>query len=328
MTTKEAGAAQLMRKVLEIEAAAVQKAGARLEGVAADQAIDLLVRLTGKVIGVGVGKSGIVARKIVSTLASAGVPAVFLHPADALHGGLGSVMHGDVAVAVSNSGETEDLLALLPALRGRKVPLIAIVGNIGSALAREANVVFDAGVDREACPLNLAPTASTTVALALGDAMAMAVMQVRGVTAEMFAVNHPAGRLGRRLTVKVRDLMHSGERSPSIAVDEPWIAVLAAITRGGLGAVNVVDERGMLTGLVTDGDLRRVLHRTETSRLEQLTVRDLMTANPVVVAPDELAYHALRLMENRPSQISVLPVVEAGRAVGMLRLHDIVGRGL
>jgi arabinose-5-phosphate isomerase len=207
--------------------------------------------------------------------------------------------------------------------------VLAVVGNTQSALARRADVVLDASVDKEACPLNLAPTASTTVALAVCDALAMALMSVKTLTPEDFALNHPGGRLGKRLTIKVSDLMHGGEENPTVGTAATLLEVVQAISRGGLGAVNVLDGGGRLAGIVTDGDVRRALHRVRHADLAGLTVEGFMTREPVVVAPDVLAHAALQLMENRPSQIAVLPVVERdGRCVGLLRLHDIVRSGL
>lgn len=276
---------------------------------------------------VGTGKSGIIARKLAATLSSTGTPAGFLHPSDALHGDIGTVCEGDVVVALSNSGETEEVLAVLPFIAARRVPVVAVVGNQTSTLARRAEVVLDAGIDHEACPLRLAPTTSTTVALAVCDALAVLVMQEKGVTAEGFAYNHPSGRLGRRLTLTVRDLM----LDPPVVCVEPNDAlfdVVSAIGKGGAGAVPVV-EHGSLVGIVTDGDLRRALSRSGVEAISELRADVLMTRSPVTTAPDALAYDALRLMEERPSQISVLPVVsEHGSVEGLLRLHDLVRAGL
>jgi arabinose-5-phosphate isomerase len=202
------------------------------------------------------------------------------------------------------------------------------VGHLNSTLARLADAVLDASVDQEACPLNLAPTTSTTVALAIGDALAMTLMQVKGLTPDDFAVNHPAGRLGKRLTLKVADLMHSGAENPIIKLGASWVEVVRAISNGGLGAVSVVDGMGHLAGVITDGDLRRAIQRRDYNSLESLTGDEIMTRNPAVASPDLLAYDALRLMEDRPSQISVLPVVDGKLCVGLIRLHDIVRSGL
>jgi arabinose-5-phosphate isomerase len=232
-------------------------------------------------------------------------------------------------IVLSNSGETDELVAMLPFLKRRGVPIIALVGSLDSTLARRADVVLDASVDQEACPLNLAPTTSTTVALAIGDALAMTLMQVRGLTLADFAVNHPGGRLGKRLTLRVADLMHTGADNPTISADAPWLEVVACISKGGLGAANVLDAAGRLVGIITDGDLRRALQQVKQDNWATLTSDAIMTRDPIVASPELLAYDALRLMEDRPSQISVLPVVDAERiCVGLVRLHDIVRSGL
>ncbi|MDQ3798635.1 MAG: KpsF/GutQ family sugar-phosphate isomerase [Acidobacteriota bacterium] len=313
-------------ELLRLEAAAIECTANNLNREAVEQAVKILLECESKVVVIGVGKSGIIANKIADTMTSTGTVAVFLHPSDALHGGLGVITPGDCVLALSNSGETDEIVALLPALKQRGVSIIAVVGNLNSTLARNADVVLDASVDQEACPLNLAPTTSTTVALAIGDALAMTVMQAKGLTAEDFASNHPAGRLGKRLTLKVRDLMHE---SPNVSPAENWLGVVKALSRHALGAVNVVDENGALLGIVTEGDLRRTIEKTSTENLSALDARQMMTPNPIVAAPDMLAYDALQLMENRPSQIAVLPVVDSsGACLGLIRVHDIVRSGL
>jgi arabinose-5-phosphate isomerase len=314
--------------LLRMEAEAVARTAARLAPAEVERAVALLAGCRGHVVTFGVGKSGHIAQKAAATLTSTGTPAVFLHPSDALHGGMGLVGASDVCVFVSNSGETAELLELLPYLQHRGAPVLAVVGNTDSALARRADVALDASVEQEACPLNLAPTTSTTVALAVCDALAMALMGVKKLTPEDFALNHPGGRLGKRLTLRVADLMRGGDENPTVGADASLLEVVQAISRGGLGAVCVVGEGGGLEGIVTDGDLRRALQRVSHEDLAGLTAEGLMTREPVVVAPDMLAHAALQLMERRPMQISVLPVVEAGRAVGLLRLHDIVRSGL
>ena len=313
-------------ELLRLEAAAIEQAANRLEKAVIERAIDLLIDCRGKVIVLGIGKSGVIAQKIAQTLTSTGTIAIFVHPSDALHGSLGVITSGDVCIALSNSGETDEILQLLPALKSRKISIIAIVGNTDSTLARGSEIVLDASVDKEACPLNLAPTASTTVALAIGDALAMALMQCKNWTAEDFAANHPAGRLGKRLTLRVQDLMRE---SPNVSPDSNWFAVVSEISRFALGAVNVVDDQNQLIGIITDGDLRRTVEKTEPERLRNLTAEEMMTATPVVAKPAMLAFDALHLMENRPRQIAVLPVVdENSEAIGLLRLHDIVRAGL
>jgi arabinose-5-phosphate isomerase len=312
--------------LLRIEADAIENAAGRLREEEVDGALKILAGCEGKIIVAGIGKSGVIAQKIAQTMTSTGTVAVFVHPSDALHGSLGVIAKGDVVIALSNSGETEEILALLPALKNRGIKIVSIVGNVDSTLAHESDVVLDASVDKEACPLNLAPTTSTTVALSIGDALAMTVMQSKGLTAEQFAENHPAGRLGKRLTLRVRDLMHE---SPNMCSDAGWLDVVKTISKHALGAVNIVDAADMLIGIVTDGDLRRTIEQTSNEELVDLTARQMMTLSPVSAKPEMLAFDALRLMEDRTSQISVLPVVDSnGHLVGIVRLHDIVKSGL
>ncbi len=316
-------------EVLKIAADALTTSTERLEPKQLERAIQLLANCRGKVVVAGIGKSGLVARKIASTLTSTGTAAVYLHPADALHGDLGIVTSMDVVVALSNSGETDELIAMLPHLKHRNVPIIAIVGGIKSTLARNADAVLDASVKQEACPLNLAPTTSTLVALAIGDALAATLIQVKGITSEDFALNHPGGRMGKRLTLKVSDLMHGGADNPTVSPDASWTTIASGITKGGLGAVNVIDDAGRLEGIITDGDLRRSFEKVKAVNLEKLTASQIMTKNPVAVSPTLLAYDALQLMENRPRQIAVLPVINEDRTcLGLIRIHDIVRSGL
>lgn len=314
--------------LLRHEAQAIAAAADRLDVERFSQAVEILARCTGAVATTGAGTSGIVARKIAATLTSTGTPAHFVHPSDALHGGLGVIGREEVVIAVSNSGETEEISALLPYLRSREVKVIAIVGNLDSSLAKEATVALDSFAEREAGPYGLVPTASVAVALAISDAVALTVMETKGVTRDAFAANHPSGRLGRRLTLRVRDVMHAGGDQPGIGPDSPLLDVVGAITEVGLGAVNIVDDEGRLLGIVTDGDVRRTLQRTTPSELGDLRAEEVMTREPVMVGPDEMAYEALLLMEHRPSQIAVLPVVEEGRCLGLVRLHDLVRIGL
>lgn len=313
-------------EILRIEADAISSAAANLDRSSVEKALETLLACKGKAVVVGVGKSGVIAQKIAQTMTSTGMMAIYVHPSDALHGGLGVVAGEDVVIALSNSGETDEVLAILPSLRQRGSSIISIVGNVNSTLARGSDVVLDGSVDKEACPLNLAPTASTTVALAIGDAVAMALMESKGLTQEDFAANHPAGRLGKRLTLKVSDLMHP---SPNISPDSGWLEVVKAISSHALGAVNIVEGNGKLLGIVTDGDLRRNIERTSPDNFSSLTAEDMMTHSPVAGSPEMLAFEALRIMEDRPSQISVLPVVDGdGICVGLLRLHDVVRSGL
>jgi arabinose-5-phosphate isomerase len=317
-------AAELLRQ----EASAIAAAADRLDPQAFSEAVEMIAHCTGAVATTGAGTSGIVARKVAATLTSTGTRALFVHPTDALHGGLGIIGRHEVVIAVSNSGETEEITALLPYLRSREVKIIAIVGDVQSVLAKQAAVALDAFAEREAGPHGLAPTASVAVALALGDALALTVMEVKGVTREAFAANHPSGRLGRRLTLRVRDVMHSGSEQPTIAPQASLLEVVGAITEGGLGAVNVVDTDGHLVGIITDGDVRRTLQRCNPSQLGNLRADEVMTSAPVIIGPDAMAYEALKLMEDRPSQIAVLPVVEHRQSVGLIRLHDLVRIGL
>lgn len=313
---------------LRLEAAAIIEAADRIDAGAFARAIDLLDSRRGKIVVSGIGTSGIIARKIAATLTSTGASAVFLHPADALHGGLGVLEADDVGIFLSNSGETDEMLVLLPHFESRGVPFVAIVGKLTSTLARRSAVALDAHVGREACPLDLAPTASASVALAIGDALAMALMRRRGFTPEQFAYNHPSGQLGKRLTLRVDDLMHSGELRPVVRSDATWAEVVGAVTAGGLGAVAVVDDESF-QGIITDGDLRRTVQRVDVAALEDQRAKELMTPDPVCVAVGTLAYDAVRLMEDRPSPIGVLPVVDAeGACVGFVRLHDLVRSGL
>ena len=312
-------------EILRIEADAIVDAATNLDRSSVERALEILSGCKGKAVLLGVGKSGVIAQKIAQTMTSTGMMAIFIHPSDALHGGLGVVSGEDVVIALSNSGETDEILAILPSLKQRGSSIISIVGNVNSTLARGSDVVLDGSVDKEACPLNLAPTASTTVALAIGDAVAMALMESKGLTQEDFAANHPAGRLGKRLTMRVSDLMHP---SPNIDPSASWLEVVKAISASSLGAVNVLDADLNLVGIVTDGDLRRAIERTLPDDFPAMTARSMMTPDPVTASPEMLAFDALHLMEDRVSQISVLPVVDGARCVGLLRLHDIVRSGL
>lgn len=320
--------------LLKLEADAIATAASQLQPDSVEQAVNLLVNCAGKVVTLGVGKSGIVAQKIAATLNSIGTVSVFLHPCDALHGDLGIVTAEDVVLLLTNSGETSELLQMLPHLKRRQVPIIGILGKASSTIGRQSDVVLEAAIDREACPLNLAPTTSTTVALAIGDALAMTLMQRRNITPEDFAFNHPAGRLGKRLTLTVADLVYPESQKISVGPQASWLEVVSAISSGGFGAVSVVESRseqgqGRLLGLITDGDLRRCLQRLGKAELDSLRADDMMTKDPTQVSLDLLAYDALKTMEERPSQISILPVVDAQKGyLGIIRLHDIIQSGL
>lgn len=313
-------------RILSVEADAIERAAENLDKNAVENALNILLSCKSKIIVLGIGKSGVIAQKISQTLTSTGTVAVFLHPSDALHGSLGVITTGDVVITLSNSGETDEILTLIPTLKNRQIKIISIIGNINSTLARLSDVVLDASVDKEACPLNLAPTTSTTVALSIGDALAMTLMQAKGLTEKDFAENHPAGRLGKRLTLKVKNLMHE---SPNIPPTANWLEVVKSLSKYALGAVNVTDSKNNLIGIITDGDLRRTIEKTPTENLSNLKADQMLTKNPIVATPEMLAFDALKLMEERSRQISVLPVVdEKNNCIGLLRLHDIVRSGL
>ncbi|HJW04092.1 MAG TPA: KpsF/GutQ family sugar-phosphate isomerase [Azospira sp.] len=312
-------ALDLARQVLRIEADAVAGLIERLDG-AFLQAVELILNCRGRVIVSGIGKSGHVARKIASTMASTGTPAYFVHPAEASHGDLGMILREDVLIALSNSGESAELLAIVPIIKRQGAKLIAMTGNPASSLAKEADAHLDAAVAQEACPLNLAPTASTTAALALGDALAIALLDARGFGAEDFARSHPGGTLGRRLLTHVRDVMRGGDGVPTVAPDATLAETVLAISRGGLGMAAVVDAQRCLLGIFTDGDLRRAFERNVD--LKAVAVGQVMTANPRTISPDKLAVEAVEMMERH--KINQLLVVEAnGQLLGALNMHDL-----
>jgi arabinose-5-phosphate isomerase len=309
------------RTAIEIEAASLARAAARLD----DQlirAVEIVLAHPGKIVVTGIGKSGHVARKIVATLCSTGTPAVFLHPAEAVHGDLGVYTPGDPTVLLSKHGSSRELLALVPMLREFRSPLIGILGSRTSPLARQMDVLLDASVEREADPHNMAPTASSVTAMALGHALAIALMCARQFTPREFSRFHPGGQLGRNLLLAVREAMHGGDEVAMVAPEASLKDVIIAMTRRPMGGACVVAEDGTLAGFLTDGDLRRAL--TTHDDIRALCAADAMTRTPVTIGPDATLGDALERMERRPSQISVLPVVdETGRALGLLRLHDI-----
>lgn len=310
------------RETLEIARAALARAAERLDG-SVEAAARAILETPGKVVVTGMGKSGLVGRKITATLCSTGTPAVFLHPAEAIHGDLGVYSAGDATILLSKSGTTEELLRLLPILRRFHSPLIGIVGNPLSPLAKQVDVLLDASVEREADPHGMVPTTSALVAMALGDALAVTLMELRQFTPEEFGVFHPGGQIGRNLTLRVHDVMHSGEAVAWVGRESSLKDVVITMTQKPLGAACVVDTEGKLEGLITDGDLRRALQAHEDIR--GLRALGIMTADPTCVGPEARLQEALRLMEDRPSQVSVLPVVEAatGRCMGLVRIHDI-----
>ena len=308
----------LARTVLQIEAQAVAALARRIDGNFL-RAVDLLLACRGRVVVSGVGKSGHIARKIASTMASTGTPAMFVHAAEAAHGDLGMITRADVLVALSYSGETGELLTIVPTLKREGTPLVALTGHSGSSLARHADVHLDIHVDKEACPLNLAPTSSTTAMLALGDALAVACLDARGFGPEDFARSHPGGALGRRLLTRVEDVMVKGEDIPIVPADATVMAAIREISRKRLGMTAVLDEDGRLAGIFTDGDLRRLLERG--ANVRELTVAEVMTRNPLTIAPGALAAEAAQQIEaTRKNQ---LIVVEDGCVVGALHAHDL-----
>jgi arabinose-5-phosphate isomerase len=308
------------REVLCIESDAVRALVPRI-GAAFPDACRLILACRGRVVVSGIGKSGHVARKIAATLASTGTPAFFVHPAEASHGDLGMVTRDDVFVALSNSGRTDELLAIVEPVRRQGASLVSITGDPDSPLAQRADVHLDARVDKEACPLNLAPTASTTAALALGDALAVALLDARGFGAADFARSHPGGSLGRRLLTLVSDVMRTGDALPTVPAGAPLAVALLEVTRKRMGMTVVLDAAGRVAGIFTDGDLRRVIERG--ADLGAVTIDEVMTRRPASIGPDALAVEAVRQMEER--RIAQLPVVaEDDRLVGALHLHDLL----
>jgi|HubBroStandDraft_3_1064219.scaffolds.fasta_scaffold67026_2 arabinose-5-phosphate isomerase len=305
-------------EVLETEAAAIRGLLPQLDE-RFDRAVELLRRTTGRVVCTGMGKSGIVMKKIAATLSSTGTPALFLHPAEALHGDLGMIVTGDVVLAASYSGTTEELLRLVETLKRLGVPLVAMTANSTSPLARHAELHLPVAIDREACPLNLAPTASTTATLALGDALAMALLEARGFTSEDFALLHPAGQLGKHL-LRVEQLMHQGEALPAVTVATPMREAIYEMSRKGLG-ITAVTRDGRLAGCISDGDLRRLLEADE--QLLRRTAGECMNPRPRTIAGGELAAAALKTMED--NRITSLFVCEGDRLAGIVHLHDLWG---
>ncbi len=309
------------RRVFGIEARGLDAVAARIDG-AFSSACELILAAHGRVVCIGMGKSGHIARKIAATLASTGTPAFYVHPGEAGHGDLGMITDTDVVLALSNSGETEELLTLLPVLARQGNRLVAMTGRAASTLAREADVHLDVSVPAEACPLDLAPTASTTAALAMGDALAVALLEARGFTAEDFARSHPAGMLGRRLLLHIADVMHAGDEVPKVRETASLSEALVEMSRKRLGMTAVVDGENRLLGLFTDGDLRRTLD-DDRADLRNTRIAEVMTHSPKTIAPDRLAVEAAQLMEAH--KINALLVVDdAGRVVGALNIHDLL----
>jgi arabinose-5-phosphate isomerase len=304
---------------LKIEAQALQDVFARLDDTF-EKAVDILFACKGRVVVTGMGKSGLIGRKVSATLSSTGTPSFFLHPADALHGDLGMLARGDAMLAVSYGGETEEIIQLLEALKRLEAPLITLTGKIQSTLAKASEVALDVSVREEACSLNLAPTASTTVAMAVGDALAVSLLERRGFQPEDFAELHPAGRLGTKL-LRVENKMHAGDALPRVALDAPMPEVIHEMSRKGLGMTTVLESDGRLAGILTDGDLRRLMEKHRGATLE-MTAGSAMTRNPQTIGPHVLASEALNQMEKRKIT-SVVVVDEARKVLGVVHLHDL-----
>jgi arabinose-5-phosphate isomerase len=312
------------RRVLEIEARAVNALIDRLDESFA-KAVDLLHQCKGKVVVSGMGKSGLIGQKIAATLASTGTSSFFLHPAEGVHGDLGMLARRDALIAISNSGETQELLQLLPYVERMGIPVIGMTGRGDSTLAKNADVVLDVSVEEEACPLGLAPTASTTATLALGDALAVALLQKRGFKEEDFAQFHPGGTLGRRLLVKVKDLMHAGAEVPMVRESVGGMAAMLEMTEKKLGMTTVVDQSGALLGVITDGDVRRFIQRG--TDVMKSTAKELASQNPKTIGPDDLAAKAVEMMERY--SITTLVVTEGDQTIrGVIHLHDLLKHGI
>lgn len=315
------------KQVLHEEAHAIEVLSETLDG-SFEATVQMILQSQGRVVCTGMGKSGHIARKIAATLASTGTPALFLHPGEGVHGDLGMVTENDIVLAFSNSGETGEVISILPSLRRIGAKLISIVGNPMSTLAKNSDVVLLAQVEREACPLGLAPTTSTTVSLALGDALAVCLLDKHHFTPENFAIFHPGGSLGRKLLLTVENIMHGGDDNPVVYSTATVRDALFVMTEKGLGAANVIDEDGRLIGLVTDGDVRRGLDSG--SNFLEWPVEDMMTKMPRTITKDKLAAEALHIMEkNQPRPITVLPVVDGDRkCLGIVHITDLLRRGI
>ncbi|HET7268557.1 MAG TPA: KpsF/GutQ family sugar-phosphate isomerase [Oleiagrimonas sp.] len=320
-TVDAAALAASARNVIAIEANAIASLEPRIDGAFSD-ACRRILSCNGRVVVSGMGKSGHIARKVAATLASTGTPAFFVHPGEASHGDLGMIQPQDIVLALSNSGETDELLVILPVIKRQNIPLIAMTGNAQSSLARQADVHLDVSVTAEACPLGLAPTTSTTAALVMGDALAIALLEARGFTSDDFARSHPAGNLGRRLLLHISDVMHTGEGVPVVRADADMSRALVEVTQKRLGLTAVIDADERLVGVFTDGDLRRALDDI-TVDLRTSAVSDLMTRKPKTITADKLAIEAAQVMEKH--QIHALLVVDhEHRVVGALNIHDLL----
>lgn len=314
------------RKVLEIEMNSLGGVIKKLD-INFVRAVELMFECKGRIIVMGMGKSGLVGRKIASTLASTGTPSLFLDPAEGMHGDLGAIMRSDFVLMISNSGETEEILKIVPNLKKIGTKIILLTGRPTSTLANFSDIVIDVEVEREACPFNLAPTASSTTTLAVGDALAVVLLKKRGFRPEDFAFLHPGGHLGKKLLLTVDDVMHSGDDNPVISEEKSMKDAVIEITSKRLGATSIVNDKGILVGIITDGDLRRAIEKYD--NLLEKKVKEIMIKNPIVIESGKLAAEAAHIMEDRPSQILVLPVIDTERRpMGMLRIHDLVKEGV
>ena len=308
------------RRTIEIERGAIEALSKRIDDNFC-KACELILQCQGRVVVTGMGKSGHIGKKIAATLASTGTPAMYVHPAEASHGDIGMITNSDVVLAISNSGSTEEVIALLPVLARKDIHLISMTGNTGSELAMAATVNIDASVNEEACPLGLAPTSSTTVALVLGDALAMAVLEARGFTRDDFALSHPGGNLGRRLLVKIRDLMHTGDDMPAVKTGTSLPDALLEMNSKGFGLTTVLDNKGCVLGVFTDGDLRRALAADKD--IKQFTIDDVMSRDFKFIDPDALAAEAAQIMQE--SRVYVLVVTgDRDELTGIVKMHDLL----
>lgn len=315
---------EIARNTLKIEADAVYSLIEKIDDNFVN-AVNILMGSSSRVVVTGMGKSGNIGKKIAATFSSTGTPSLFLHPAEGVHGDLGMIMKGDVVLAISNSGETDEIVSILPVFKRFNIPIVSFVGKLDSTLAKKSDCALDVSVKREACPFNLAPTASTTVALALGDALAVALLENKGFKKEDFAVFHPSGSLGKKLLLRVEDLYHTGEKVPIIEENELLSKAVIEMSSKGFGCTSVVNDKGELKGIITDGDLRRSLEKYR--NIFEKPVSDLYTLSPKTIEKDSLAAKALQIMEEY-SITTILTVDEYYRPNGILHLHDILGAGI
>ncbi|HBI23816.1 MAG TPA: D-arabinose 5-phosphate isomerase [Nitrospiraceae bacterium] len=316
------------KRVLSIEAKAIEELVSRLDS-RFTKAVDILYDCKGRVVVTGMGKSGLIGKKISATFASTGAPSFFLHPAEGIHGDIGMVMQDDVILAISNSGETDEIIALLPIFKRKNLKIICLTGKNDSTLSRNSDVVLDVSVKEEACPMNLVPTASTTVTLAMGDALAVALFEKRGFREEDFALYHPGGALGRRLLLSVKDLMHTGSAIPIVYENSNMKDVICEMTSKKLGITAIVDSNRKLTGIITDGDLRRLLEREIGMKIDifNLKASEVMTKNPRIISPDALAVSAVQIMESY-SITSLIIKNDDDTVGGIIHLHDLLKKGI